>query len=130
MAATGNPLLLLLPIPFALMFLASARLAPKAYRLGADGLHVERRGATDVVVPYRDIRSVDRVRRRLIGLGAGSNGFLGRFTFARAWRPGLGAYRVLVTNGSDVVWLETSRGWIAISPERPDEFVALLRAKI
>jgi len=28
-----------------------------------------------------------------------------------------------------VVWLKTTRGWIALSPERPDDFVARLRAR-
>ena len=130
MAATGAPWLLLLPILIALIFLVSARLAPRAYRLGADGVHVERRGTANVVVPYRDIRGVDRVRRSLVGLGAGSNGFLGRFTFGRGWRPGLGAYRILITNSFDVVWLQTTRGWVALSPERPEEFVARLRTRI
>jgi len=130
MSATGSPWLLLLPIPIALIFFASARLAPKAYTLGVDGVHVERRGAPDVVVLYREIRSVDRVRRSLVGLGAGSNGFLGHFTFGRGWRPGLGRYRILVTNSIDVVWLDTTRGWVALSPDRSDEFITRLRARI
>ncbi|PYN91714.1 MAG: hypothetical protein DMD91_33695 [Candidatus Rokuibacteriota bacterium] len=56
--------------------------------------------------------------------------FLGRFTFGRGWRPGLGAYRILITNSFDVVWLQTTRGWVALSPERPEEFVARLRTRI
>jgi len=130
MMATGVPWLLLFPLPIGLIFLASARLAPKAYRLGADGVHVERRGTADLVVPYRDIHDVDRVRRALVGFGAGSNGFLGRFTFGRGWRPGLGAYRLLLTNSYDVVWLESTRGWIALSPERSDDFVTRLRSRL
>jgi hypothetical protein len=119
-----------LPLPFVVIFGATARLAPKAYRLASDGLYVERRGASDVRVAYRLIRSVDRERRSLLGLGAGSSGFLGCFTFGRAWRPGLGRYRLLLSHARAAVWLDTSEGWIAISPDRPDAFIAGLRARL
>lgn len=121
---------LLLPLPFLLIFAATARLAPRAYRLAADGVHVERWGAADVRVPYRVIRRVDRERRSLLGLGAGSNGFLGRFTFGRAWRPGFGRYRLLLSDARAAVWVDTGEGWVAISPDRPDAFVAGLRARL
>ncbi len=43
---------------------------------------------------------------------------------------GLGAGRLLVTNSYDVVWLKITRGWIALSPERPADFVARLRPRL
>jgi hypothetical protein len=128
--ASGQFWWLVLPLPFVAIFGATARLAPKAYRLASDGLHVERRGAAPVRIAYRLIRSVDRQRRHLLGLGAGSNGFLGRFTFGRAWRPGLGRYRLLLSDARAAVWIDTSEGWVVVSPERADAFVAGLRARL
>ncbi|HEY3066861.1 MAG TPA: PH domain-containing protein [Methylomirabilota bacterium] len=115
--------------PLALGFYLTARYAPRGYLLGVDGLHVERR-ASDLVVPYHTIRGVDRTKRAFVGLGAGSKGFLGDFTFGRAWRPGLGRYRLCLTNRQNAVWLQTSGGWIAVSPDRADEFVARLSARL
>jgi len=116
-------------VPLALTFSLTARYAPRGYRLDSDGLHVERR-ASDLVVPYASIRSVDRTRRGLLGIGAGSRGFLGYFTLGRAWRPGLGRYRLCLTNRRDVVWVQAADGWIALSPDRPDAFVERLRARL
>ena len=107
----------------------TARYAPRAYRIALDGLHVERR-AGDFVVPYRAIRGVDRKRRSLLGVGAGSRGFLGWFTFGRAWRPGLGPYRLFLTRRGSVVWVQTDSGWLALSPDEPDAFVERLRTHL
>ncbi|HEU5322212.1 MAG TPA: PH domain-containing protein [Methylomirabilota bacterium] len=115
--------------PFALLLHLAARRAPRGYLLAPDGLRVERR-AGDLVVPYRSIRGVDRQRRPTLGLGLGSSGFLGWFTLGRAVRPGLGPYRLALTNRRDVVWLRTDAGWVAVSPERPDEFVERLRGRL
>jgi len=125
-ARTGELLWLFLSLPFTLLLLAMSRFAPTGYRLGPDGLAVERRVGPKVI-PYRDIRAIDRAPRPLGGISMmGSNGILGRF--GHFWNSRLGFYRLYVTDRDKVVWLETSRGWIAVSPDQPNEFVERLRA--
>jgi hypothetical protein len=125
---SAKPLWLVLGAPLALGFLLMARFAPLGYRLAADGVHVERR-AGPVVIAYRDIHSVDRAPRPLVGLSVlGSNGVFGRF--GQFWNLKLGFYRLFVTDGGKVVWLQRARDWVALSPDRPDEFVARLSGKI
>jgi hypothetical protein len=81
------------------------------------------------VIPYRTIRSADRVERPLAGISVtASKGLFGRF--GRFWNSTLGSYRLFLTNRDTVVWLQTTTGLIGISPDRPDEFVALLRTRI
>jgi hypothetical protein len=121
--------LLLLPVPLLLLFALTARYAPRAYRIATDGLHVERR-AGDFVVPYRAIAAVDGERRSLLGFGAGSRGFLGWFTFGRAFSPSLGLYRLFLTRRANIVWVQTDRGWLALSPDEPVAFVERLRARL
>jgi PH (Pleckstrin Homology) domain-containing protein len=125
----GNPEWLFIGLPFLGIFWATMQYAPRAYRLAPDGVRIERR-AGDIVVPYEAIVAVDRERRGLTGFGAGSKGFLGWFSFGRAWRPSLGRYRLALTNRRDVVWLRTTSGWIAVSPDPPDAFVDRLRARL
>ena len=36
----------------------------------------------------------------------------------------------LVTDGGKVAWLQSARDWVALSPDRPDDFVARLSGKI
>jgi hypothetical protein len=119
---------LLLSLPFLVMLLIASRLAPSGYRVGPDGVYVERKiGAK--VVRYRDIRAVDRMSRSVKGLTfGGSNGLFGRF--GRFWNPRLGLYRLFLTNTSSVVWLATTDGWVAVSPDRPDDFVAAVQARL
>src|SRR5436190_8029451 len=75
------------------------------------------------------IRSADRVARPLAGISVtASKGLFGRF--GRFWNSTLGSYRLFLTNRDTVVWLQTTTGLIGISPDRPDEFVALLRTRI
>src|SRR5262249_12215137 len=76
------------------------------------------------------IRSVDRVARPLAGISlTASKGIFGRF--GRFWNSTLGSYRLFLTNRESVVWLQTtSDGWVAISPDRADEFVVRLRTRI
>jgi hypothetical protein len=125
---TGEPHWLFLSLPFTLMLFVLARLAPVAYRLAGDGVHVERKFG-DRVIPYRDIVAVDREPRRVRGLSMfASDGLFGRFgTF---WNPRLGFYQLFLTNTDTVVWLGTRRGWIGLSPDRPDEFLERLRARL
>jgi hypothetical protein len=125
---SGDPRWLLASLPFAVVLFVIGRYAPSGYRLAADGVHVERR-AGPKLIPYRGIRSVDRVERPLGGLGViASAGVFGRF--GRYWNPRLGVHRLYLANRDTVVWLDTDGGWIALSPDRPDEFVPRLRARI
>jgi hypothetical protein len=127
-ARTGEPLWLVLGAPLALGYLVMSRFAPLSYGLAPDGVHVERR-AGPVVIPYRDIRAVDRAPRPITGLSVmGSNGVFGRF--GQFWNLRLGFYRLFVTDGRKIVWLQTAGGWVALSPDRPDEFVERLSGKI
>jgi len=125
---TGNPRWMFLSLPFAVILFVIGRYAPQGYRLATDGVHVERR-AGPRVIPYRTIRSADRVARPLAGISVtASKGLFGRF--GRFWNSTLGSYRLFLTNRDTVVWLQTTTGLIGLSPDRPDEFVALLRARI
>jgi hypothetical protein len=125
---TGQPHWLFASLPFGLVLWVMGRYAPTGYRLAGDGVHVERR-AGDAVIPYRRIRAVDRERRRVRGINVlGSGGVFG--TFGRFWSPFMGFYRLFLTNKDDVVWLRTDDGWVALSPDRPDEFVERLRGHL
>lgn len=119
---------LVLGLPFLIMLLIAARFAPSGYRLGSEGVYIERKVGAKLI-RYRDIRTADRERRSIKGLTfGGSNGLFGRF--GRFWNPRLGLYRLFLSNTSSVVWLGTSEGWIAVSPDRPDEFVAGVQARL
>ena len=75
------------------------------------------------------IRAVDRAPRPITGLSVmGSNGVFGRF--GQFWNLRLGFYRLFVTDGRKIVWLQTAGGWVALSPDQPDEFVERLSGKI
>jgi hypothetical protein len=89
---------------------------------------VERR-AGPKVIPYRNIRFVDRVARPLTGISmTASNGIFGRF--GHFWNMTLGFYRLFLTDRDNLVWLQTTQGWIGLSPDQPDEFVERLSSKI
>ena len=124
----GDPRWMFLSLPFTLMVFVMARYAPTGYRLDADGVRVERR-AGSVLIPYRQIRGVDRTPRQVVGVSVfGSQGVFGRF--GRFWNMQLGFYRLFVSNRDAVVWLITDDGWVGLSPDRPDEFVALLGVRL
>jgi hypothetical protein len=125
---TGDIQWLFLSLPFTGMFWIASRLAPTGYRLGVDAIHVERRGGR-TAIPYQEIRAVDRDARSAKGLTCmGSNGLFGRF--GSFWNPRLGIYRLFLSNTDTIVWLGTARGWVALSPDRPDEFCARLAPRI
>jgi hypothetical protein len=127
-ARTHNFEWLFLSLPFLLMLLVAARYAPRAYWLAGDGLHIERK-AGPKVIRYRDIRAVDREPRSVKGMSfGGSNGLFGRF--GRFWNPRLGFYRLFLSNTDSVVWLSTSDGLVALSPDLPDEFCARLALRL
>jgi hypothetical protein len=119
---------LVLSLPFLFMLLIASRYAPTGYRLAVDGVHVERK-AGEKVIAYRDIRAVDRMRRPVNGLSfGGSNGLFGRF--GQFWNPRIGFYRLFLSNTDSVVWITTTRGLVGVSPDRPDEFVERLAARV
>jgi hypothetical protein len=125
---TGEPLWLFISLPFSLVLWIVGRFAPSGYRLAGDGVHIERR-AGDRVVPYGRIRTVDREERPLRGVSIlGTKGAFGRV--GKFWNGTLGVYELHVANGEAVVWLDTADGWIGVSPDRPDEFVDRLRARL
>jgi len=123
-----DPRWIFLSLPFTLMVFVLGRYAPTAYRLGADGIRIDRR-AGPVLIPYRRIRGVDREARPVVGVSIfGSRGVFGRF--GRFWNMRLGMYRLFVTNRDTIVWLATDDGWVGLSPDRPDDFIARLRARL
>jgi hypothetical protein len=125
---TGKPPWLFLSMPFTLVMFVAARFAPLGYRLAPDGLHVERK-AGDLIFPYRTILEVDRVPRPIRGTSLfACKGIFGRF--GRFWNSTLGVYRLYLTNTQTIVWLKTESGLIALSPDRPDEFVDRLSARL
>jgi hypothetical protein len=124
---SGDPRWMFLSLPFTLVVFVIARYAPSGYRLAADGVRVERRAGA-VVIPYRRIRAVDRALRPVGGMSLfGSKGVFGRF--GRFWNTQLGFYRLFLSNRDAIVWLSTEDGWVGLSPDRPDEFVARLQAR-
>jgi hypothetical protein len=115
-------------LPFTLMVFVMGRYAPTGYRLGPDGVRVERR-AGPVVIPYRRIRGADREARPIAGMSVfASQGVFGRF--GRFWNMRLGLYRLFLTNRETIVWLATDEGWLGLSPDRPDEFLERLRTRL
>jgi hypothetical protein len=50
--------------------------------------------------------------------------------FHDVWRPGLGAHRLFLTRRGNLVWVQTEKGWLALSPDEPDAFVERLRARL
>jgi hypothetical protein len=127
-ARTGEPGWIFVPLPFALVLFFAGRYAPLGYRLAPDGVHVERKAGARII-PYRAIRGVDRAPRRLRGTSlAASKGIFGRF--GRFWNASLGSYTLYLTNTDNVVWLSTDGGLVALSPDRPDEFVEALERRL
>jgi len=125
---SGDPRWIFLSLPFAVVLFVTGRYAPLAYRLAADGVHVERKAGPKVIA-YRAIRSADREPRQVQGMSVfASRGLFGRF--GRFWNTQLGHYRLYVTKPEAVVWLATDDGWVGLSPERPDEFLERLRGRL
>jgi hypothetical protein len=127
-ATSGDPSLLMLPLPFLGGLWAIQGFAPSGFTLEAAGVRLERRWLSRRL-PYRAILGCDRDRRSLGGvLALGVNGLFG----ARGWRwnPRTGWHYLAITNTRDLVWLHTTGGLVVISPSTPDEFVARLRARL
>jgi hypothetical protein len=127
-ATSGDPFFLILPLPFLGALWAAQGFAPSGYTLGDGGLILERRWFRRVL-PYAAIVEIDRRRRPVGGLGAvvlnslfGSHGL--------RWNPRTGRHYIFITRTSDLVWLTTSRGLIALSPERPADFTTRLAGRL
>ena len=127
LAQTGDPEFLIFPLPFLGAVWFAQGLAPAGYTLGDEALVIERRWAPRVV-PYRAIRGVDRHPRPIGGaLSLGFNSLFG--SHGTRWNRRTGFHYLAIANTRDLVYLETPRGLVVLSPDRPDEFVAELRRR-
>jgi hypothetical protein len=127
-ATSGDPLFVIFPLPFLGAVWALQGLAPAGYTLEVRGVRLERRWRSRRL-PYSAIRSVDRTPRPIGGfLALGLNGLFG--SHGLRWNPRVGLHYLAITNTSDLVYLETSRGLVVISPTKPDDLVTALRARL
>jgi hypothetical protein len=127
-AATGDLLFTIFPLPFLGVVWALQGLSPAGYTLEPRGLRLERRWLSRRI-PYSVIDGVDRAPRRVGGLLAlGLNGLFG--SHGLRWNPRTGLHYLAITNTRDLVYLSTRRGLVVISPTEPEEFVAELSARL
>jgi hypothetical protein len=127
-ATSGDPSLLILPLPFLCALWVIQGLAPAGFTLEMDGVRIERRWLSRLI-PYALIRAVDRESRAIGGLGAvGLNSLFG--SQGPRWNPRTGWHYLAVTNTTDLVYLHTRGGIVALSPSRPDEFTARLAHRL
>ncbi len=127
-ASSGDPSLLILPLPFLGALWMIQVLAPSGYTLEEGGLRLERRWARRLI-PYDHITGCDRERRPIGGLlAAGVNGLFG--SHGPRWNPRTGWHYLAITNTDDLVFLHTRGGLLVLSPSRPDEFVTALHAEL
>jgi len=128
LAQTGDPEFLIFPLPFLGAIWFAQGLAPAGYTLGDDALVIERRWMPRAI-PYGAIRGVDR-RPRPIG-GALSLGFNSLFgSHGTRWNRRTGFHYLAIANTRDLVYLETPRGLVVLSPDQPDAFVAELHRRV
>ena len=128
-ATSGDPSLLILPLPFLGALWLAQGFAPGGYTLEAAGVRIERRWHRRLI-PYDQIERVDRRSPRPVG-GLGSVGWNSLFgAHGVRWNPWIGWHYLAITNTSALVALSTRRGLVVLSPERPDEFVAALEGAL
>ncbi len=126
-ATSGDPSLLILPLPFLGGLWAIQGLAPSGFTLEEAGVRLERRWLSRRL-PYAAILGCDRQPRPIGGvLAVGLNGLFGSCGWR--WNPRTGWHYLAITNTRDLVYLHTAAGLVVISPSRPDEFVAGLHAR-
>ena len=127
-ATSGDPSLLILPLPFLLGLWVIQGLAPAGFTLEADGVRMERRWLSRLI-PYALIRAVDREPRPTGGVGAvGLNVLFG--SQGPRWNRRTGWHYLAITNTTDLVWLHTAAGLMVLSPSRPDEFAGRLGRRL
>jgi hypothetical protein len=127
-ATSGDPSLLILPLPFLCGLWVIQGLAPAGFALETNGIRVERRWLSRLI-PYVLIRGVDREPRAIGGLGAvGLNVLFG--SQGPRWNRRTGWHYLAITNTTDLVYLHTSGGLVVLSPGRPDEFTARLDRRL
>jgi hypothetical protein len=127
-ASSGDPSLLILPLPFLGLLWAIQGLSPSGFTLDGQGVRLERRWMSRLV-PYASILDCDRQRRAIGGLLAlGLNGLFGSHGWR--WNPRTGWHYLAITNTRDLVYLTTTTGLVVVSPREPDQFVTRLRAKL
>jgi hypothetical protein len=127
-ATSGDPIFVIFPLPFLGVVWALQGLAPSGYTLEPRAIRLERRWLARRL-PYSAIHSVDRTPRPIGGLLAlGLNGLFG--SHGLRWNPRVGLHYLAITNTRDLVYLETSRGLVVISPTNPDDLVTALRARL
>lgn len=127
-AATGDLLFTIFPLPFLGLVWALQSMAPAGYTLERRGLRLERRWLARRL-PYAAITAADRTPRPIGGfLALGLNALFG--SHGLRWNRRTGLHYLAITNTRDLVYLHTRRGLVVISPSRPDEFVAALSARL
>ena len=127
-ASSGDPSLLILPLPFLGALWAIQGLASSGYTLEEHGVRLERRWIRRLI-PYDTIVRCDRQRRPIGGLlAAGINNLFG--SHGPRWNRRTGWHYLAITNTEDLVFLETRGGYVVLSPSRPDEFVSALSARL
>ena len=127
-ATSGDPSLLILPLPFLCALWVIQGLAPAGFTLETDGIRIERRWLSRLI-PYVLIRGVDREPRAIGGFGAvGLNVLFG--SQGPRWNRRTGRHYLAITDTTDLVYLHTRGGLVVLSPSRPDEFVARLHDRL
>ncbi len=127
-ATSGDPSLLILPLPFLCGLWVIHGLAPAGYTLEPDGIRIERRWLSRVI-PYGLIVRVDRESRAIGGFGAvGLNGLFG--SHGLRWNRRTGWHYLAITNTTNLVHIHTRRRLVVLSPSRPDEFTASVARRI
>jgi Bacterial PH domain len=127
-ATSGDPSLLILPLPFLCGLWVIQGLAPAGYTLEPDGIRIERRWLSRVI-PYGLIVRVDREPRAIGGFGAvGLNGLFG--SQGPRWNRRTGWHYLAITNTTNLVHIHTRRRLVVLSPSQPDEFAARVGLRI
>jgi Bacterial PH domain len=127
-ATSGDPSLLILPLPFLCGLWVIHGLAPAGYTLEPDGIRIERRWLSRFIA-YGLIIRVDRETRAIGGFGAvGLNGLFG--SQGLRWNRRTGWHYLAITNTTNLVHVHTRGGLVVLSPSRPDEFTASVARRI
>jgi Bacterial PH domain len=93
----------------------------RGYTVTPDAILIHRLG-WNTRLPLAGLQSARREwQSPWLGIRIGNGGFFS-FTGWR-WSPGLGFYRVFVTNGADRVVLRYAHRTVVVSPSAPDDFV-------